>query len=126
MIANIFYRLELIESYGTGIQRIIESYKGKKQPEFKIGQASFVTVLPNHNYSAKVVSDNHSVMLSPNESKVLGLLNGKQIISRKDVEELLGTSSFPANKILRSLVNKDKIQMLGVGKSTRYVLKDRS
>ena len=27
MIANIFYRLELIESYGTGIQRIIESYK---------------------------------------------------------------------------------------------------
>ncbi|MBQ7883156.1 MAG: putative DNA binding domain-containing protein [Phascolarctobacterium sp.] len=126
MIANIFYRLELIESYGTGIQRIIESYKGKKQPEFKIGQASFVTVLPNHNYSAKVVSDNHSVMLSPNESKVLGLLNEKQIISRKDVEELLGTSSFPANKILRSLVNKDKIQMLGVGKSTRYVLKDRS
>lgn len=126
MIANIFYRLELIESYGTGIQRIIEGYKGKKQPEFKIGQASFVTVLPNHNYSAKVVSDNHSVMLSPNESKVLGLLNGKQIISRKDVEELLGTSSFPANKILRSLVNKDKIQMLGVGKSTRYVLKDRS
>lgn len=126
MIANIFYRLELIESYGTGIQRIIESYKGTKQPEFKIGQASFVTVLPNHNYSAKVVSDNHSVMLSPNESKVLGLLNGKQIISRKDVEELLGTSSFPANKILRSLVNKDKIQMLGVGKSTRYVLKDRS
>lgn len=126
MIANIFYRLELIESYGTGIQRIIESYKGTKQPEFKIGQASFVTVLPNHNYSAKVVSDNHSVMLSPNESKVLGLLSGKQIISRKDVEELLGTSSFPANKILRSLVNKDKIQMLGVGKSTRYVLKDRS
>lgn len=122
MIANIFYRLELIESYGTGIQRIIESYKGTKQPEFKIGQASFVTVLPNHNYSAKVVSDNHSVMLSPNESKVLGLLSGKQIISRKDVEELLGTSSFPANKILRSLVNKDKIQMLGVGKSTRYVL----
>lgn len=126
MIANIFYRLELIESYGTGIQRIIESYKGTKQPEFKIGQASFVTVLPNHNYSAKVVSDNYSVMLSPNESKVLGLLTGKQIISRKDVEELLGTSSFPANKILRSLVNKDKIQMLGVGKSTRYVLKDRS
>lgn len=122
MIANIFYRLELIESYGTGIQRIIESYKGVRQPEFKIGQASFVTVLPNHNYSVKVVSDHHSVMLSPNESKVLGLLNEKTIISRKDVEELLGTSSFPANKILRSLVNKDKIQMLGVGKATRYVL----
>ena len=25
-LANIFYRLELIEAYGTGIQKIIDSY----------------------------------------------------------------------------------------------------
>ncbi len=42
IVANIFYRLELIESYGTGIQRIIESYEGNKnQPEFLPGPASF-------------------------------------------------------------------------------------
>lgn len=122
VIANIFYRLELIESYGTGIQRIIESYEGYKQPEFKIGTASFVTILPNRNYADKIVSDHKPFMLSPNEMKVLSLFNDKQVVNRKDVEVLLGTSSFPANKILRSLVDKEKIRMIGVGKSTRYVL----
>lgn len=29
VLANIFYRLELIESYGTGIRRIMESYEGR-------------------------------------------------------------------------------------------------
>lgn len=125
VIANIFYRLELIESYGTGIQRILESYEGYKQPMFKVEPASFVTVLPNRNYVSRVVSDHKPVMLSPNEARVLSLFNDeKQLISRKDVEELLGTSSFPANKILRSLVVKEKIKMLGVGKSTRYVLNE--
>lgn len=123
VIANIFYRLELIESYGTGIQRILESYQGYKQPMFKVEPASFVTVLFNRNYKSKVVSDHKPFMLSPNEKKVLDLFNDeKQLISRKDVEELLGTSSFPANKILRSLVVKGQLKMLGVGKSTRYVL----
>ncbi|MBQ9763063.1 MAG: putative DNA binding domain-containing protein [Phascolarctobacterium sp.] len=123
VIANIFYRLELIESYGTGIQRILESYEGLKQPMFKVEPASFVTVLPNRNYFCGIVSDHKPVMLSPNEARVLSLFSDeKQLISRKDVEEVLGTSSFPANKILRSLVIKGKIKMLGVGKSTRYVL----
>ena len=31
-LANIFYRLELIEAYGTGIQKILDSYSGS---EFK-------------------------------------------------------------------------------------------
>ena len=35
-LANIFYRLELVESYGTGIKKIIESYqKTSYSPEFK-------------------------------------------------------------------------------------------
>lgn len=34
VIADIFYRLEPIESYGTGIQKILESYSGSSvEPE---------------------------------------------------------------------------------------------
>lgn len=47
VLANIFYRLKLIESYGTGIQRILESYENKGKPEFLPEASSFVTVLPN-------------------------------------------------------------------------------
>jgi ATP-dependent DNA helicase RecG len=47
IIAAIFYRLELIEAYGTGIQRIMESYEGCVQkPIFKPAPASFVVTLP--------------------------------------------------------------------------------
>ena len=56
VLANIFYRLRLIESYGTGIGRILESYKGGLLPEFIPGATSFVTVLPNKNVYSNVVS----------------------------------------------------------------------
>ena len=47
VLANVFYRLKLIESYGTGIRRIIESYEGcLEQPVFAPAPASFVVTLP--------------------------------------------------------------------------------
>lgn len=47
LLANVFYRLELIESYGTGIRRIIESCEGcMVQPIFTAAPASFVVTLP--------------------------------------------------------------------------------
>ena len=50
IIANVFYRLELIESYGTGIQKIMESYAGSgMEPVFAPAPASFVVTLPNRN-----------------------------------------------------------------------------
>lgn len=121
LIANVFYRLELIESYGTGIQRIIQSYKDAKQPEFKIGQASFVTLL--YNRSHKVVITSPTKFMT-DEEKVLELIALKKSIARKDVEELLGTSSFPANKVLRALVKANKITQTGSARNTRYILKE--
>ena len=121
LIANVFYRLELIESYGTGIQRIIQSYKEAKQPEFKIGQASFVTVLYNKSHKEVIVSQ---TKFMSDEERVLELIALKKSIARKDVEELLGTSSFPANKVLRALVKANKIIQTGSARNTRYILKE--
>ncbi len=119
VIANVFYRLELIESYGTGIQRIIESYEGNKmQPVFSPAPASFLVVLPNMNYIAK---DAKNGILS-NEDKVIVLLKTKGQINRRDVEELLECSAFPATKILNTLIKQDKIVKIGSARSTRYIL----
>ena len=58
LIANVFYRLQLIESYGTGIQKIMESYAGSgKQPVFAPAPASFVVTLPNRNAAAGLRRD---------------------------------------------------------------------
>ncbi len=124
LIANVFYRLELIESYGTGIQRILESYEDYKQPVFKIEPASFVTVLYNKNYMNEVIVDYVKHKIDDNESKILDLFASKREITRGDVEEALGLTKYPAIRILRALLDKDKIEVVGVGKATKYILKE--
>ena len=47
-LANIFYRLKLIEAYGTGIPKIIESYNEYNvKPKIEISSNAFKITLPN-------------------------------------------------------------------------------
>lgn len=122
VIANVFYRLELIESYGTGIQRMLESYAGNGfEPEFAPAPASFVVMLPNRNTEKSQADD---LDLS-REEKVLRLLTERGQISRKDVEQLLGCSSFPANQVLKLLLEQRRIVKTGAARGTRYILNTR-
>ena len=54
---------------------------------------------------------------------MLNLLKAKTEITRRDVEELLGCSAFPATKLLNSLIKQNKIMRIGSARATRYVLK---
>ena len=122
VIANVFYRLELIESYGTGIQKMLESYASCGiEPEFAPAPASFVVMLPNRNETKRTVDDPD---LS-REERVLRLLSERGSISRKDVEQLLGCSSFPANQVLKTLLVRRQIVKTGAARGTRYALKTR-
>lgn len=122
VIANVFYRLELIESYGTGIQRMLESYAGSGfEPEFAPAPASFVVMLPNRNAEKNQADD---LDLS-REEKVLRLLTERGSISRKDVEQLLGCSSFPANQVLKLLLEQERIVKTGAARGTKYILNTR-
>lgn len=122
VIANVFYRLELIESYGTGIQRMLESYAGNGfEPKFAPAPASFVVMLPNRNTEKSQADD---LDLS-REEKVLRLLTERGQISRKDVEQLLGCSSFPANQVLKLLLEQRRIVKTGAARGTRYILNTR-
>ena len=120
VIANVFYRLELIESYGTGIQKIMESYADCGiEPKFAPAPASFVVTLPNRNTAETTASDPG---LS-REENILRLMAKQGAVTRKDVEQLLGCSSFPANKALAALVEQGKIVKTGAARGTKYVLK---
>lgn len=118
IIANIFYRLKLIESYGTGIQRILEAYQGYLQPTFLAEASSFVTVLPK-------LQMNHNIEGKSDEEKVLKLIKDKKEITRKDVEVLLDCSSFPALKILKKLIQENKINVEGNARATKYILNEK-
>jgi ATP-dependent DNA helicase RecG len=107
-LAEVFYRLELIETYGTGMQKIMNSYRdcGIK-PEVKVTGNAFLVMLPNMNAAAEAKS------LNQNEQAVLELVTKKEAVSRKDVEALLAVSQTMAGRVIRQLVRKGLLSIDG-------------
>jgi ATP-dependent DNA helicase RecG len=119
VVAAVFYRLELIEAYGTGIQRIMESYESCFQkPVFKPAPASFVVTLPKMDYNG---SANGNSGIS-REELVLKVLRKNGVITRKDVEAVLGQSKFAAIQVINTLLADGKITKSGSAKSIKYHL----
>ena len=53
-LANIFYRLSLIEAYGTGIPKILLAYKKERvKPKIETTDNAFKITLPNLNYKER-------------------------------------------------------------------------
>jgi len=116
-LANVFYRLTLIEAYGTGMPKIMQSYDGfAVKPQIEVTDNAFKITLPNTNEISE------KAVLNENESAVLALIKNKDFIVRKDVESALSASQTMAGRVLKSLLNKGAIRVVGGGKSTRYVL----
>lgn len=116
-LATSFYRLKLIESYGTGIRRIYESYsKYSVEPEFKISENAFVVVLPNINYKLDI---------DDNDEKVLKIIRNGGKVSRKDIEIELKLSKSTVTLILNKLLDEGKIQQEGKARNTKYYIKNK-
>lgn len=116
IIANIFYRLKLIESYGTGIKRIIEAYQGQAvQPIFNPATASFAVTLP------KMINAINETM--SDRDKVLAVFKAKEKVTRKDIETQLGCSKSVAVKLLNSLLDDGLIAKSGEARAVGYWLK---
>lgn len=122
VIASIFYRLELIEAYGTGIQRIMESYENCLQkPVFRAAPASFFVTLPKMDNNAAAI-ENGDIS---REELVMKAFHNKEYITRRDVEQILGQSKFAAVQLLNKLLANGKIIKSGAAKAVRYKLSDK-
>lgn len=57
-LANVFYRLELIEAYGTGMARIRDAYQDfTVHPRIQVTKNSFNMILPNCNVDTSKTTD---------------------------------------------------------------------
>lgn len=65
-LANIFYRMKLIEAYGTGVPKMIESYEeALEKPKFEVTDNAFKITLPNRNsYRKKIVPEQASAKIA--------------------------------------------------------------
>ena len=129
-LANIFYRLRLIEAYGTGILKINECYSDYTvQPLIETTGNAFKITLPNTNFHAerqKVLNNiqtGGSTSVPKKEERinaVLELCRSKGSIVRSDVETALGVSQSTAIILLREFTNEGILIKKGKTKNLRY------
>lgn len=121
-LASIFYRLEYVENYGTGIGRMIDVYKEfNLKPEFATTDNSFKVILPNVNYKPKV----QDVLINSLSQKdiIINYLKDNNKIKREVVDAMFNISSARSKKILLEMMNENTITKKGSGRNTYYILK---
>ena len=119
-LAAIFYRLQLIEAYGTGMPKIMNAYtETESKPKIEVSSNAFKITLPNRNTGA-----NHTETLvgtlKSEEKRILDFIGSHGHIVRSDVDRLLDVSQATANRILKRMVAEGLIYQDGNGRKTKY------
>ena len=122
-LANVFYRLELIEAYGTGILKIMEAYSGTgKEPQIETSDNAFKIILPNLNAHADQDDPDARQNGGSPEEAVIALAKKQNSFTRKDVEEALGISQSACGRMLKQMAQRGQIIQEGKGRNTHYLL----
>ena len=131
-LANVFYRLQLIEAYGTGIKKIIGAYADTPvQPKILTTNNAFKIILPNVNAVPKAAEAPEEIKKTvasasdSSEEKILQFLTEHQAITRKEAQALLDVSQSTAGRILKAMVDSCQIKQFGGSRTTRYALPER-
>ena len=104
-LVNVFYRLHLIEAYGTGTGKIMRAYEGMEEKPL-IETTSSVG-------AEKILS---------NEERVLEYARSHGAITRNDVIELLEVSTSTASRVIRKMVKSNLLRQNGKARNTNYTV----
>lgn len=119
-LANVFYRLELIEAYGTGIRKVMTAYEDTgKTPVIETTNNVFKVTLPNINFNASV---ERADPVTDDEERIIEYVKKNGKATRISVEKQLGISASTASRMLRKMVEKGLLVRQGKGRNSKYVL----
>lgn len=125
-LADVFYRLHLIEAYGTGLTKIMNAYKNTdKKSVIETTRNTFKIILPNvntaHENKEKEEIEEERI-LNGTEKRVLEYAKRYQAITKKDVANLLGVSESTALRKIKKLVKDKFLTQCGKARSTYYTI----
>lgn len=130
ILAEIFHRLRLIESYGTGIRKIYALYKNcAAQPRIEVTANTFKLVLPNMNTNvpaaatATEFAPKSPVVVTPQMKTVLDYLAEYTEMTDEDLQELLNIKKTRAYLLARKMNELGLIDIVGRGVTKKYKLK---
>lgn len=114
ILGNVFFRLNYIEMFGTGVTRIRYAYsKAKNKPRFKVTDHVISVILP-------VLTNNYNV--TSDEEKIISALeNGKQL-SSSEIAKIVGYTKSKTLRVIEPLKEKGYVQVIGNGRGTKYSL----
>lgn len=119
-LAAIFYRLQLIEAYGTGMPKIMNAYtETELKPKIEVSSNAFKITLPNRNAGTNHIQTPVGTLKSE-EKRILDFIGSNGHIVRSDVDQLLDVSQATANRILKHMVAEGLIYQDGNGRKTKY------
>ena len=114
VIGNVFFRLHLIEQFGTGVQRIIASYKHcKRQPVFDISENFIKIILP------VVIQD--TIRMSPSAQRIYEVLQDGEL-SSSELAKLTGYGKRIILESVKELIVGGYVIKIGSGPKTKYTV----
>ena len=114
IVASVFFRLNIIESFGTGVQRMNMAYaESRAKPRHEFSTHAIKVVLP-------VVSGGEE--LSEDEAMIYNSMNrlGK---SSSQIAKAVGFGKNKTLKLLVALEEKGYVTKLGNGRGIKYLIK---
>ena len=127
-LAEVFHRLRLIESYGTGIRRIFSLYRDSPvQPKIQVTGNTFKLILPNMNAAEPLAhaatpaaSTAASATVTPQMKVVLDYLAEYGEMTDEELQELLNIKKTRAYLLTRQMSENGLIEIEGRGADKKY------
>jgi ATP-dependent DNA helicase RecG len=126
-VARIFKELGYIEQWGSGIRRIKQSCTSQGLIEPLIWEKGDFVEVEFYRASdglRRITADYGG--LSADECSVMNILVEQPKITTKDIKQVLNVGDTKAKDLLKNLMNKQRLQRQGSGRSTYYIQSDRS
>ncbi len=122
-MAEIFHRLNYIESYGTGIRRIFALYENcAAKPEIEVTTGTFKMILPNMNQEKAAVS-NDAHALKNQWQTVIDYLTEHGEMTAAELQTLLSIKRTRAYTLAKEMEEAGLILVSGRGENKKYRLK---
>ena len=113
VIGNVFFRMHIIESFGTGVRRMNQAYSDSStKPSYAFTPNSITVILPVIQTVQNLTAD---------EMRVYQIMSAVEKSSSRVIEET-GFSKSKTLRLLSDLVRKGYIIKTGNGRGTRYSL----
>lgn len=113
-LANVFYRLGFVETFGTGITRIKQLYEeGLIKPDFEVSENAIKIMLPIFEKNANLTED---------EKTIYKILSKTMLKPISEIAPYVPFGKSKTTQLLKDMGQKGVITVKGKGRGTKYII----